>query len=216
MNQITGQYRDEYYSWQRTVGEFGGKANLFKFKDYIRKEDAVLDYGCGGGFLLEQLDCSLKIGLDINPIIEAPAGVQIYKNFEDLVNHLGEKKFDVVISNHALEHMDNPANALSECYQLLKPGGRIVVVVPSETHKIKYRPGDINNHIITFAPMNLGNLLALSGFKVISVKRLFHKWPPRYQTVAKISLHLFQLSSYFYGQMKRNSIQLVAVAEKPK
>jgi 2-polyprenyl-3-methyl-5-hydroxy-6-metoxy-1,4-benzoquinol methylase len=216
MNQITGQYRDEYYSWQRTVGEFGGKANLFKFRNYIKKEDAVLDYGCGGGFLLEQLDCSLKIGLDINPVIEAPAGVQIYKNCDDLVDFLGEKKFDVVISNHALEHMDSPANALRECYQLLKPGGRIVIVVPSETHKVKYRPNDINNHIITFAPMNLGNLLALSGFKVMRVKRLFHKWPPRYEILARISPHMFHISSYLYGQMKRNSIQLVAVAEKPK
>ncbi len=216
MDDIRNQYKTEYFRWQSKVGEFGGRANLFKFKNYIKPADTVLDYGCGGGYLLAQLDCKLKVGIDINSTIEAPGGVVIHQTAEQVVSVFGANAFDVVISNHALEHIDNPMNALKECYDLLKPGGTIVVVVPSETHKVKFRHGDINNHIITFAPMNLGNLLTLSGFQVKSVRRLFHKWPPRYEMIAKINLSLFHLTAYLYGNFKRNSIQLIAVAMKPE
>lgn len=216
MNQITDQYQADYFGWQHKVGEFGGKANLFKFQQHIKTSDRVLDYGCGGGYLLAHLDCHVKVGLDINPSIKAPDGVVILKSFNEIVKMYGLNSFDVVISNHALEHMDSPANALKDCFELLKPGGRIVVVVPSETHKVKYIPGDINKHIITFAPMNIGNLLTLSGFRVININRLFHKWPPRYELISKINWKLFHFTAYLYGAVKRNSIQLIAIAEKPK
>ena len=55
-------------STKKKIGEFGGKANLFKFKKYISKKDNVLDFGCGGGFLLNNLDCNYKAGIEINPV----------------------------------------------------------------------------------------------------------------------------------------------------
>ena len=42
-------YNAEYFEWQRRVGEFGGKANLFKFEEYIEDNSDILDFGCGGG-----------------------------------------------------------------------------------------------------------------------------------------------------------------------
>lgn len=42
-------YDEKYFEWQKTVGEFGGKANLFKFEKYINEDSDVLDFGCGGG-----------------------------------------------------------------------------------------------------------------------------------------------------------------------
>jgi hypothetical protein len=37
------------------------------YAPYIRKTDAVVDFGCGGGFLLDALDCGDKMGVEINP-----------------------------------------------------------------------------------------------------------------------------------------------------
>ena len=216
MTEISEEYQADYFGWQSKVGQFGGRANLFKFEKHIKNSDRVLDYGCGGGYLLEQLNCALRIGIDINPVIQAPDGVSIFRNYQEVVDQFGVDSFDVIISNHAMEHIDNPVNALKECYQLLKPGGRIIIVVPSGTHRVKYRPNDINKHIITFAPMNLGNLLTLSGFQVKSIKRLFHKWPRGYVKIARLSPKLFHYASYVNGLVKPNSIQLIAVAEKPK
>lgn len=42
-------YGEKYFEWQKAVGEFGGRANLFKFEKYIKENDNVLDFGCGGG-----------------------------------------------------------------------------------------------------------------------------------------------------------------------
>jgi SAM-dependent methyltransferase len=215
MTKISDQYQANYFDWQSQVGRFGGKANLFKFQKFVKPDHKVLDYGCGGGFLLSELDCSRRVGLDINPIIQAPEGVEIYRQYSTLKNLVGSGFFDVVITNHALEHIENPSQALLECFDLLKPGGKIIVVVPSESHWVRYRTDDINNHIVTFAPINLGNLLALTGFNVLTVKRLFHKWPPKHLVIARLSWSLFHLFSYIYGIFKFKSIQLIAVAQKP-
>lgn len=42
-------YNAEYFEWQRRVGEFGGKANLFKFEEYIEEGNNILDFGCVWG-----------------------------------------------------------------------------------------------------------------------------------------------------------------------
>jgi 2-polyprenyl-3-methyl-5-hydroxy-6-metoxy-1,4-benzoquinol methylase len=215
MSKISNEYQADYFAWQSQVGRFGAKANLFKFQKYVKPDYKVLDYGCGGGFLLSELVCERRVGLDINPVIEAPNGVEIYRQYSILKDLVGSSFFDVVITNHALEHVENPSQALIECFDLLKPGGTIIVVVPSETHWVRYRTNDINKHIVTFAPINLGNLLALTGFDVLSVKRLFHKWPPKHLVIAKLSWRFFHFLSYLYGILKFNSIQLIAVAKKP-
>ena len=62
-------YNEDYFNdYQKKIGEFGGKANLFKFEEHIKNTDNVLDFGCGGGFLLSNLDCKYKAGIEINSI----------------------------------------------------------------------------------------------------------------------------------------------------
>lgn len=40
--------------------------------------------------------------------------------------------YDAVHSSHCLEHMHNPLSALKEWWEIIKPGGYLVVVVPDE------------------------------------------------------------------------------------
>ena len=58
--QISNHYDDKYFVWQASIGEFSGWADLPKFKNYISKTDDVLDFGCGGGYLLKRLDVRKK------------------------------------------------------------------------------------------------------------------------------------------------------------
>ena len=62
-------YDSEYFDgYQKKIGELGGVLNKFKFQKYISKSDSVLDFGCGGGFLLNNLDCDTKVGIELNDI----------------------------------------------------------------------------------------------------------------------------------------------------
>ena len=56
-DKVSEHYDDDYFDWQSEAGEFGGWANQTKFIKYISKDDVVLDFGCGGGYLLKNLDC---------------------------------------------------------------------------------------------------------------------------------------------------------------
>lgn len=41
-------------------------------------------------------------------------------------------KFDFVFSSHCLEHMYDPQSTIQEWWQLVKPGGVLIVIVPDE------------------------------------------------------------------------------------
>ena len=61
---------------------------------------------------------------------------------------------------------------LEEAKRLLAPGGRVLVYVPYEMHRKfrKYLPGDFDQHLYSWTPRTLGNLVALTGLSISSVK----------------------------------------------
>ena len=57
----------------------------------------------------------------------APGAADIALNIEKI--ELPDDQFDVVIASHVLEHVDDMA-ALSEIKRVLKPGGRLIAMIP--------------------------------------------------------------------------------------
>ena len=51
---------------------------------------------------------------------------------QNILNYLKPCAFDCVHSSHSLEHMRNVPRALKQWWQLVKPGGTMVIVVPDE------------------------------------------------------------------------------------
>ena len=211
---ISEHYDEKYFAWQAPMGEFGGWANLTKFNDYISESDHVLDFGCGGGYLLKTIQCQKKVGVEINPNAAAIAkknGVEIYLRVEDLPDNY----VDVIISDNALEHTLNPLQELKALYRKLRKGGKIIVVVPCESISYTYKPNDINHHLYSWSPMCLGNLFTEAGYSLIESKPYIHKWPPNYQLIAKYGGRgLFEILCRIYGRIDRSWFQVKAVAEK--
>jgi SAM-dependent methyltransferase len=208
-------YDEHYFVSRERDFQFGGWANLPKFAGFIRDTHTVLDFGCSGGYLLEHIRCARKIGVELNSVPRAIAGQKGIEVHERLTT-VAPESVDVAISNHVLEHTINPLAELRAIRQKLKPGGKLVIVVPSEGPRVRYKPGDSDFHLFTWSPMNLGNLLTAAGYKVIESKAYRHKWPPRiHRLLAKLGGRLgFDLACRLYAYIAPGMLQVRAIAQK--
>lgn len=91
----------------------------------------VIEIGCGAGALFEKMApiASTAIGVERT---KAFTERLIQKNF-DVRPELGDcdGKFDVILSFHVLEHVDDPVGMLRESYEKLEPGGLVYLEVPN-------------------------------------------------------------------------------------
>ncbi len=192
-------YDESYFAWQRSGGELVALVDRWKFEPFISREDVVLDFGCGGGYLLDTFPCRARYGVELNATARREAAQMLH-----VVEHIDQLPadvcFDVIISHHALEHVDSPLEVLRGLGERLKPGGRIVFVVPSESwHKQKkYRAGDINQHLYTWTPLLAGNLFARAGFVVERVDLLCHRWLPKSEKIRRVMPAAFFDSWFFH------------------
>ena len=49
-------YDKKYFDWQKQVGVIGGYLNKFKFESQVKDTDVLMDFGCGGGYLLNNFN----------------------------------------------------------------------------------------------------------------------------------------------------------------
>lgn len=211
---VSDHYGKDYFDWQAPLGEFGGWANLTKFAEYISPEDVVLDFGCGGGYLLKNIVCSKKWGVEVNPAAAKTAkenGVEVFGS----VAEVPDDSVDVIISNNSLEHTLQPLLELKALHEKLRGSGRIVFVVPCESITYRYRPNDISHHLYSWSPMCIGNLFTEAGFSIVEVEPYIHKWPPQYRFVARVGGRtLFELACRVYGRIERSWFQVRIIAAK--
>jgi SAM-dependent methyltransferase len=196
-------YGEEYFKRYFEGGLFGGWANLGKFSKYIDPRMRVLDFGCGCGHLLANVDCKEKAGVEINPFARAEAekaGIRTVASTSEIEDGWA----DVIISNHALEHCPHPLQELQALLPKVGAGGLVVFVVPCEAIKYKYRTSDPNHHLYSWSPMSLANLFAEAGFTVVESKAYIHHWPPRFIARPLRSLGgrvLFEIGCRIYGAL---------------
>jgi len=173
-----------------------------------------VDFGSGGGYLLKNIKCGQKIGIELNETARKKSkeiGIQSL----DSAKSLEDECADLIISNNALEHTTHPLNELKELNRILKPNGKIVFVVPCESINYKYKPNDVNYHLYSWSPMCIGNLFNEAGFKVLESKAYKHKWPRYYDKIAKIfGRSIFNIVCKMYARWETTWFQVRVVAEK--
>jgi len=95
-----------------------------------RPDMRILDVGSGAGHFLRALrSLGFKRLTGVDPFIEKDieeAGIRILKT--DLFGVDGQ--FDIVVFNHSLEHMSEPARVLRRACEVLSDGGRCMVRLP--------------------------------------------------------------------------------------
>ena len=148
-------YDVDYWNFQRPLGKIGGVLEQWKFRDLIPPGSNCLDFGAGGGFLLNGLtNCTGKLGVELNPHAIAHAKTTFGITLQRSPDNIPDNWADVIISNHALEHVLCPWCELRRLRNKLKRGsGRLIFVVPAAGRNDHWTgTPDVNNHIysITF------------------------------------------------------------------
>ena len=200
----SGETGARYLAWQDALGEINGKINAKKFKNFDFRNCVVLDFGSGTGNLLNSIVAKTKIAVEINQNAHdliVKRGIAAYTSIEQIPSGT----VDVVISNHALEHVPFPIQALREIKRTLKPGGLLLLIVPIDDwrNQKKFDSSDINHHLNTWTPLLLGNSLREAGFAVEThdIKVINHAWFPGYHKFYR--LPGFNFLCFIYAIVRR-------------
>lgn len=159
-------YRD-YPLNQRRLDIFarGTLRNLLKRlrRAGLRRDAAILDYGCGNGVLVDYLR------------ERGYTRVAGYDPYVEGFTQIPEGVFDCVIANDVIEHVSDPRCTIAECVRLVKPGGLLYLGTADSA------PVDMGNlepdimrlhqpfHRVIITEATLHQLARETGFDLIQV-----------------------------------------------
>ena len=128
-------FYDDLYPRLGSVSPWSGKP--LKRSDYVRAaalvqpRDSVLDVGCGAAAFARYLPTARYVGLDQN----AEVGKKIAADVrgETIATHADTHAgaYDMVCAFHVVEHIAEPMLFVAAMIRCLRPGGRLVIAVPS-------------------------------------------------------------------------------------
>jgi SAM-dependent methyltransferase len=112
-------------------------------KKHIPKGSKFLDVGSGAGYAMRKAQSELQCdcyGIDPDPgahgvgryTESSKEGLKIEKGFSENLPY-ADNSFDVVYSSHVLEHVNDEQKSLQEMKRVLKPGGVLIIGMPTAT-----------------------------------------------------------------------------------
>ncbi|MGA1869595.1 MAG: class I SAM-dependent methyltransferase [bacterium] len=127
----------------------------------ITKKHKILDYGCGSGALAKELK---KLGYN----------VKAFDKYTPRLNdqQLLEQKYDFIILQDVIEHVEEPKKLLDELYSFLNPGGKLFIGTPNaEKLNLKNQEKYIHAlhqpyHLHILSKKSLISLVKKCGFKL--------------------------------------------------
>jgi SAM-dependent methyltransferase len=192
-----------YYEMKSREAE----ADLF---DGISPSAEVFEFGVGLGKNIARLE--RKAGYDLSEYarsFSAKQGIRVYADMADVPN----EGFDVVLTSHVLEHLEHPFENLQLLRSKLKPGGKLIVVLPAERHDLVSFEIDKDQHLYAWNFRTLNNLLQRAGFKVLKNRYRYATAQYKLRHFGKLSFPLYRLQTRLLGRLF-NRRDMIALAEK--
>ena len=136
----------------------------------VRKIKNYYDFGSGDGDLgyalkkkFPQLDLSCTEGDDQCEKILKDRGYKNYKNLDEI-----NKKFDLIVTTHSLEHLPDINSIFSKFKEMLNPNGLIFFEVPNCSDEYwNGRPYD-GPHLLFYTKKSIEILAETHGFKFLN------------------------------------------------
>ncbi len=201
--------RGIFYEENRRLFEGLFKPVVDKVTKY-KKTGRLLDIGCSSGILLELFK---QKGFDVYGIepnkqayISASKKFQgkIFNGFLSEFIKNNKKKFDVVVYNHVLEHIDDVNEELELARFIISKNGLLVIGVPNVDNLIFYLRKKYweslmpREHVWHFSKKYICNLLKKRGFKVCNTS-LSDDLRPNYPLSKRIYFRFLSLLNKFIG-----------------
>lgn len=106
------------------LSRLAAKKKLAYFTQRIPKTAAVLEIGCGSGWVgrhLRENGWANYTGVDIVPPADVVGDIRAWRDLG-----LAPASFDAILAFEVVEHVD----CFQACYDLLRPGGMLMVTTP--------------------------------------------------------------------------------------
>jgi 2-polyprenyl-3-methyl-5-hydroxy-6-metoxy-1,4-benzoquinol methylase len=167
------------------------KKQFLQLKDYSRILDSVedkergvfLEIGSYAGILLNEAKKRGWTVIGIEPL-EIPAlyaekkfGIRVIREYFEQAG-LENDTIDVIVSCHVIEHVPDPASFVRKAYDLLKPGGNLILETPAydslmfKLLRHRERSMRCDGHLFFFTKKTLSGLVEKCGFKVIKHEKV--------------------------------------------
>lgn len=227
---VYGEDIQPYLEWQ-----------LSRIQDHMGKR--ILEVGCGIGSITRLLgDRELILSLDVEEDVLDYARKSLsdkeYCRFEILdittcgdagIAALRAHRFDTIVCINVLEHIEHDSEALRAMFEILEPGGKLLLLVPA--HPLLYGKYDaVDGHFRRYSKRALWQQLKDAGFRT-DILRYFNAlgaigWFVEYRllrreahgsgsvrTMSRIMPWLRRVENIVHPVF---GISLIAVCEKPR
>ena len=147
------------------------------FSRFLRRDDCILDLGCGYGEFINQAPCARRFAMDLNPNTKERLDPEVKLLPQDcsVAWPLPDGELDVVFTSNFFEHLPDKTTlgrTLDEIQRCLKPGGRLIALGPN----IRYLPGrywDFWDHHLPLTEKSLVEALENRGFSIATCSGKF-------------------------------------------
>ena len=142
----------------------------------------VMDFGAGRGALADALMAHGATAYGIEPYGQSylqDKGIKTYAQLDDLPENI---RFDGIVSMDVVEHLQTPWTDMARLFQLLLPGGWMVICTPNplglaaKLNRGRWREARKPGHIIFLPAATLESIMLKIGFQ--DVQRL--RWKIRF------------------------------------
>jgi len=209
------KYGEEYHSivHQNLIKNKGYYLFRAKYANDIywkHLKGKVLEFGSGlGQNILLHKETSLGIDIeDFSINFCKNKGIKVVKDIKKIKSN----SFDSILVSHCLEHLENPAQFLKEFYRVLKPSGRLLLLLPtwSKNKPVKNFESNVSQHLYSWNFYEINELLKLEGFKIkINKFNYAYGFSVFYKLNFNLALFLIKL----FGRLN-NRKEMLLLAEK--
>jgi cyclopropane fatty-acyl-phospholipid synthase-like methyltransferase len=175
----------------------------------------VLEIGAGYCSWINAVRAARRVAADIWPEVGRHAAAGVEARVLDVrtgLGSLGRAAFDVVLASNVLEHFDPEvtAAALGGVFDVLKPGGRLIIVQPNFRYAgAKYF--DDYTHRAIFTEVSLPALVRAQGFHVDEVRPRFLPYSLR---GSRLPIRPWLVRAYLRSPFKPMAGQMLVVAHR--